>query len=482
MKHKLKKIDVIIIAVLIIISAIVLFRAEILPKPGEEESPVIKFKLDDENKKLTVTYVSEEVKWTELQISGKCEKSNLGSIVIKGDMLTNCKGTITIIHIPTEEKYGPWTFSKDPNLPDSIITAEDRTVSPKDEGAHYKDSLFISREWWYYTVIFDENSQLPGWAATISFNHMSRDDLFFQKPDIMAVILHSPDGKEYGGIVEKKRPILGDYAFLKEPSLQVSSSDKMFKVTFEDSYVQGSAPNWYLHVEGKFDDNDISMDLTFKSKSDPYWTYSSRLIDKSKSKIASYIFTGCSVKGKVNLDGLEFEVKGLGHHEHTWITGLLTSGIIRGWDWCHIKCENGYNIYYSNYYFTSQYKSEKTYKVNPFANVIVTQNNGKDLTLLNNIKIDIRDSDKLFLLLNMPNKISITAEPNLAQLGLKGTNTKLLLNLNSGQTFEKQWKRFAHVGMKIGRAEIDGSLSWTDNDGSYEIDLEGIGTIWNMRH
>ena len=481
--RKIRKFDIIIIAILIIISVVVLFRADILPKPDKDLPPVIRFKQDDESNKLIVTYVSEDVKWTDLEITGECDKSKLGSLVIKGDMLTKCFGKIRIIHIPTDEEYGPWVFSDEIILPESIIPTEKRTVSPRDEGAHYKNKLFVNREWWYFTVIFNENSQLPGWTATISFNHMARNDLFFSKPDLLIVTLHSPDGKEYGGIIERKRPILGEYAFLDEPVLQVSSSDQMLKVTFEDSYFQGIYPNWYLHVETDIDGkSDISMDLKFNAESSSYWTYSSRLIDNSKSSVASYIFMGCSVEGTVEIGGINFEVKGIGHHDHTWINGLLTSGLIRGWDWCHMKFENGWNIYYSNYYFTPQFKSTKKYKINPFSNIIITQDNGKRLTILEDIKIDIKDSDRIFLLLNMPNKIKITAEPNIAQVPLKDTNINLELNLDLDGTLDKQWKRLAHVGMKIGRTEANGVISWNNNDKNYEVELEGIGSIWCMRH
>ncbi len=483
MNIKLKKIDVVILTILIIISVVVLLRTSWVKTPIEPEPPEIKFEKDDFNKKIIVEYVSEKVLWSDLEITGTCDKSKLGKEVIEGDEITDCSGTITITHIETEHKYDSWIFIKEPSLPSSLVTSNERVLSPKDEGAHYKNKLTVNREWWYYTVVCNGNNMLKGWTITISFNHMSRTDLFANKPDLLFVTLHSPDGTEYGGVVEKSRPILGDYSPLKEPSLQTSSSDKMFKVSFEDSYVQGRAPEWFIHIEGDIDeDNEIIMDLKFKSESPPLWTYSNRLIDKSKGNVASYIFMGCDVEGKVILNGMEIEVRGTGHHEHTWISGLLTSGIIRGWDWCHMTLENGWNIYYSNYYFTMQFKSSKTYKVNPFANMIITTDKGETLTKLENIKVDIIDSDKIFLLLNMPNKFEITAEPSLSQALLKETKIKLNLDIDSSNTFDKTWKRLAHVGMKIGRTEITGEISWSDSEGDYEKELSGIGTIWNMRH
>jgi hypothetical protein len=36
--------------------------------------------------------------------------------------------------------------------------------------------------------------------------------------------------------------------------------------------------------------------------------------------------------------------------------------------------------------------------------------------------------------------------------------------------------------MKIGRNTVTGEITWSDDDGEHEINLNGIGTIWNMRH
>ena len=483
---KLKKIDVIIIVILIIVSTIVLFRAKIIEDPRRDKPPEIHFLADDANKKLIVTYVSTIVRWDDLEIIGNCDKSKLGSEVVEGDELTSCYGIITITHSKTGIDYGSWTFTKEEKLPTSLTIPEQRVVSPEDEGAHYKTKLLtqflVNREWWYYTVVFSNNCPLAGWTATISFNHMARGDLFYEKPDLLVVTLQSPSGEVYGGIEERERPLLGDYSYFSEPILQTSSSEKMFKVSFENSYVQGRAPNWFVHVDGKIGDNNIVMDLTYKAESSPLWTYSNMPIDKSKGTIASYIFMGCDVQGKVKLDGIEADVNGIGHHEHTWVSGLLSSGIIRGWDWCHMTLENGWNIYYSNYYLSPELQSTKKHKFNPFGNIIITSDQGETVTFLEDIEVDIMDSDKLFLFKNIPNNIRINADTSITQLLISEYDIKLNLNIKSENTLNKEWARFARVGMKIGQSEISGKITWKDNNVNHEIDLVGIGTIWNMRH
>ena len=145
---------------------------------------------------------------------------------------------------------------------------------------------------------------------------MSRIDLFMNKPDILFIVLTGPDGDRYGGIIEKDRPILGEYAFLKEPTLQATSSDKGFRVSFEDSFVQGKWPNWHLHVDVKnigTGSHNLLVDLQFFAPSSPIWLHNNRPIDGSNAKIASYAFIGCEVSGNVEIDGFDYDVKGVGH-------------------------------------------------------------------------------------------------------------------------------------------------------------------------
>lgn len=460
-----------------------MIQGEYISEPGKEEIPTIIIEQDDPGKKLTVTYVSTDVLWIDIEIKGTCDKSSLGKYVTPGDEITNCFDEIIIIYKPNRYEIGRWTFSERDELPESIIPGNFRSVSPEDEGPHFTKKLLgdlFYREWWYYSVVFDEDSDLAGWTATISFNHMARGDLFITKPDMLVVILHSPDGKQYGRIIDKERYL----GILKEPSLQAGGSNQGFKVTFDESYVQGKAPNWHVHIEGDNIDvnHDLIIDLNFEAVSSPYWTYSTRPIDKSQGNIASYVFLGCAITGSVIIDGLNYNVFGSGHHEHTWARGILTKSVIRGWDWTHMSFDNGWNIYYCNYYFTQQYKSIKTYNSNPFANIIITTDNGKTLTLLEDVTIEITESDKLFLILNIPDKMKINALPGAWQIFTKSANVELNIDIDEIHTFTREWKKSAHVGMKIGRTTIKGKITWTDDWGDHDIELNGIGTIWHMRH
>lgn len=477
MKHKFKKIDAVIIVALILIAGIVFFKAGYIPDPSKPETPKVYFDQDDVSNKLVVSYVAGDILWIDIEIYGSCDTSDLGKYVVKGNELIDCRGEINLIHKPTGENLGNWKFTEREELPVSLDI--DRAVSPEDEGPHY-NQLLVSREWWYYTVVFADNCDLPGWTLTVSFNHMSRTDLFFLKPDILFVTLNSPDGKKYGGIVEEDRPL----GILRQPTLQATSSSKGFKVSFDESFATGKAPNWHVHVEGENidDKHDIVIDLQFFAPSAPFWTYSSRLLDKSEGNIASYVFTGCEVTGTIKLDNLPFIVNGIGHHEHTWASGIISKALIRGWDWCHVTLENGWNIYYSNYYFLPQVQTTKIYKATPFAQLYITTDQGKSLTRLEDLTIEIAESDRLFLLVNMPIQTKISAVPKSSQILLSPYDINLDLNITADNTLEKTWKRFTYVGMKIGRTTVSGRITWSDEDGDHNIELNGIGTIWNMRH
>lgn len=481
MNYKLKQIDAIIIVALIVIAGIVLIRTGFVESPIDPETPSITFFQDDAEKKLIVLETSSDILWKNIEIQGFCDRSGLSKYVVEGNEIIQCEETITLIYKPTGDILGSWTFTPEEVPPQTLQTPDERVVTPKGEGEHYKGTIGV-REWWYYTVIFDQDSELAGWVLTISFNHMSRLDLFATKPDILFVSLCSPDGQKYGGKVEKERPWLGEYG-LKDPTLQADSSDNGFRVSFDKSYVQGKEPSWHIHIESdELDNHDILIKLQYKSVAPPYWSYNKRPIDNSKAKIASYVFLGCQVTGTVEIDGFDYEVKGVGHYEHTWASGIITKYLIKGWDWCQISCENGWNIYYSNYYVTHQLKSTKESKINPHASLIITTDQGNTLTVLEDVDLEIKQSDKIFTFGYIPTEMQITGKASSTQLIIRDANIKLDLNIKENTAFDHIWKSLIHTGMKIGRTSVEGTITWHDNYGDHSVQLNGIGTIWNMRH
>ncbi len=404
-------------------------------------------------------------------------------IVIAGVVLTKA-GYIypTQEKIPTSQPDDPLPPPPPPTPPISLSSEYIgfmRAVSPEDEGAHF-DQISICREWWYFGAALDgEDSELKDWTVSVSFNHMARGDLFGTlKPDMLVVTLNGPDGEKYGGVINKERGL----GLIKQPTLQAKTPG--LSIEFEDSWAEGGAPEWHVHAE----DNDIDknheivVDLNYFSPSDPLWTIGERAFQKSESNIASYMFTGCDVTGTIKIDGTEYHVEGKGHHEHSWSPNIITRGSINGWDWCHMTLDNGWNIYFSNYYLTPQYLSTKTTKINPFGSLVITTDQGETLTILDDIDFEITKSDeKIFPFVKMPSEFSLTAKPSILQPLLKTYNVELELNIISENTCEKVWKIPTYVGMKVGMSSISGKITWSDDEGDQEVELSGIGNIWSMR-
>lgn len=365
-----------------------------------------------------------------------------------------------------------------PIPPESITMGFMRAVSPEDEGVHF-DKISIGREWWYFSAVFNENSDLSEWVVSISFNHMARGDLIgTQKPDIHLITLHGPNGEEYGGIINKERGL----GLIKQPTLKANSPG--VNVRFDDSWAEGQSPEWHVHAEdNEIDSNhEIIIDLNYFAPFEPIWTIGDKAFENVDSNLASYMFTGCIVEGKIIIDGKEYNVNGTGHHEHSWSPNIVTRGLINGWDWSHLTLENGWNIYYVNYYPTPQFVSSLSSKINPYGSFIITTDKGNTITVLDNINPEItKSNDEIFPFVRIPLEININAKAGLSQPLLSTYNIEINVDIKSENNYEKIWKFPTYVGMSIGRSSIVGTIEWTDDEGFHEIELDGIGTQWSMR-
>jgi len=87
---------------------------------------------------------------------------------------------------------------------------------------------------------------------------MARNDLGWTKPDMLFIVLTSPQGARYGGVSEEKDHSWRILIF-ERSCLQATSSDSGFRIHLKDSYVQGRSPNWHLHIEG--DNIDIKITI-----------------------------------------------------------------------------------------------------------------------------------------------------------------------------------------------------------------------------
>ena len=185
-----------------------------------------------------------------------------------------------------QDEWQPYEKPKPP--PISIIPDLLRVASSYDEGKHYDESL-VYREWWYWSAVFHgRNNELKNWTVVISFNHMGRSDFreLFSEPDMLVVTLHGPNGEEYGGLINKER----GYGILHQPTLKAIRPG--LNVKFEDSWAEGRAPEWHVHVEDKDIDkeHEIVIDLDYFAPSEPLWIFGERAFEKSNSNCMLHVY------------------------------------------------------------------------------------------------------------------------------------------------------------------------------------------------
>ena len=354
---------------------------------------------------------------------------------------------------------------KVPTPPSSFIMPSRRAITSDDEGCHYK-SLLINREWWYFSAIFDsEDSELKDWGIVVSFKHLAYGDLFGElKPDVLTVVLFDDKGNVYGGVINERRGTL-------------DATSPGVDLKFKNSWAQGEYPRWHLHAETRDvgDDHRIVIDLDYEAHHLPIWVYDTRLFNKSKSKLASYVILGCNVSGKIKMDGKTYVVEGTGFHEHSWSPTYIKKWMIDGWDWIQLKLENGWIIYISKFYPPSNLLS----KISPFGKIILTPD-GESITEFKTFSVDAKSKDKIFLFTKFPARFSISAKKT-HNILLERIDLKLNIEIETTSTFQKVWKFPTYVGFKMGGCKATGTISWLEDGEEVSLDLSGTGTIWTTR-
>ncbi len=348
------------------------------------------------------------------------------------------------------------------------------------------DSLRVSREWWYFTAVFNGSSNNLGeWAAAIAFAHLAPGDLLgTAKPDLLVVSLLDSSGAQYGGMVNK-RHYLG---ILKSGTLVASTPG--VKLSYDSSWVEGTAPSWHVHAEDAEIDtaHTVVIDLDYHAQALPLWTLGTKAFELSNSTLASYVFLDCEISGTVSIDGVVHQVSGVGTYEHTWSPRAVTRAEINGWDWFSIKLDNGWMVYASNYLPTPQALTEKISALPSFGTIVITTDHGETCTELKNLNVKVTTQDeKVFPLVKMPSAFDLDASPSLnptylvSQSLLLGTDLSLTANGSVVNSVDKIWNFPTYVGMKLGYVDISGELSWSDATGEHAVPFSGIGVSWSMR-
>lgn len=91
---------------------------------SQNPTPTIVFMKHNIFLTLTVVSINQEyVLWSDIQISGSCNTSALGTYVTLGDIITDCQGMISFVYIPTNTSLGSFNFTSpqlEINAPSSV--------------------------------------------------------------------------------------------------------------------------------------------------------------------------------------------------------------------------------------------------------------------------------------------------------------------------------------------------------------------------
>jgi predicted nucleic acid-binding Zn ribbon protein len=104
---------VVIIGIVVAVPLTSYFYVRDMIGPPPQMTPNIRLTRDIAARTLTVMYAdyNEDLPWSDFEISGDCDTLGLGTYVLQGDTITDCSGTITIRHRPTNSLIGVWEFN-----------------------------------------------------------------------------------------------------------------------------------------------------------------------------------------------------------------------------------------------------------------------------------------------------------------------------------------------------------------------------------
>jgi len=310
-------------------------------------------------------------------------------------------------------------------------------LTVEDESVH----RFSRREWWYFNVFFDKESDLANWSMIVSFNKMAPNDIRYLDRDNFFFVLYDPDGTCYS------------YGSLDNPRGVFQAQKPGVDLTFGNSWAKGQYPEWTLHAEDP--NGELIADLVFKADFMPVWVEgrSSNLLIGGYVA-GDYYIPRCNVTGSLTWKNQEYTIKGLGYHDHVWETNIPRF-ITNGWEWFNFHFDNGWEMY------VSKFNLRRIRDI--YAGAIVISPNNRNLVEFNKF-----DLEKIEL-------ISATDFPRIQypiQYRLHAERDGMILNLDIHvyNVCEIVWPR-AWTGMFEGPCVVTGSFTWDQES----VNLQGIG-------
>jgi predicted secreted hydrolase len=320
-----------------------------------------------------------------------------------------------------------------------LIDSGRHILIPEDEGFH-KGSR---REWWYFNVFFNHpDSDLQGYSLVVTFNQMKFNDIRFLKPDNLFILLFDDASTSY------------DFSILNQRRGTLKATSPGVDVTFQNSWVKGLFPVYQVHAVNN--EKGFIVDLEFVADFIPVWVEgrSANLPLASLVTGGDYYIPRCKVTGTITWDGTQYNVGGIGYHDHVW-QSVVPRWVSKGWDWANLHFDNGWEMYVSKFYL-------RTPTHLSFDSIIISPNN-RNITEFNHFDVTYTETatPKGLPFLHYPKKIHVEA---------KRDDMILKLDIVVYNTYQKVW-RIGRTGMFEGPCYATGTFSWADQT----VELNGFG-------
>ncbi len=202
-------------------------------------------------------------------------------------------------------------------------------IQPKDDAFH-GPTKYVGTEWWYFDAIFDNS-----YSAVISLTKSSKKNLL----TFPTIEIYKNGELEVRAI---KRYIFQDFQISQQTPFVKLFNDKGIEFDQDRFNDRGE---WIYNISLKIDDHEITLTFIGTTKG---WKIKSKTVGSWTVALPK-----ASVAGDIVVHGNRMKVKGIGYHDHNWISGnLLTFVNLRCWYWGKILGKT-LNVVWANVINTS---------------------------------------------------------------------------------------------------------------------------------
>ena len=167
-----------------------------------------------------------------------------------------------------------------------------------------------------------------------------------------------------------------------------------------------------------------------------------------------YYVPRCNVEGTIKWDGKEYNVYGIGYHDHVWET-IIPRFVSRGWEWFNIHFDNGWEMYLSKFFLRIPRHL--------YVGTLIISPNDRNIVEWDKFSLEYVESKSAEDFPKMYYPVKFHLEASKSDMFLE-------LDINVLNVCEIVWK-FARTGMFEGPCHAKGTFSWNGNT----VELEGYG-------